>query len=48
MIIGTIFKQRISGAMKKKARPEEVDGRLVGFGPGVPFKSSDFNDLPQN
>jgi len=22
-------------------------GRLVGFGPGVPFKSSDFNDLPQ-
>lgn len=26
-------------------RPD--NGRLVGFGPGVPFKSSDFNDLPQ-
>jgi len=24
------------------------NGRLVSFGPGVLFKSSDFNDLPQN
>jgi hypothetical protein len=25
-----------------------VNGRLAGFGSGAPFKSSDFNDLPQN